>query len=79
MDFIKYTGKPFPFREPEGRVALVIEVEKTRYTKSLLNIRRPGDVTAPLGIAGAWQTEGLVFNVKVSLCCGAVLAYCLAV
>jgi PPOX class probable F420-dependent enzyme len=35
MDAIshKYTGKPFPFRSPEGRVALVIEVEKVRYTK----------------------------------------------
>jgi PPOX class probable F420-dependent enzyme len=29
----KYTGKPFPFRSPEGRVALYIEVEKARYTK----------------------------------------------
>jgi PPOX class probable F420-dependent enzyme len=29
----KYTGKPFPFRNPEGRVALVIEVERARYTK----------------------------------------------
>jgi len=29
----KYTGRPFPFRNPEGRVALVIEVEKVRYTK----------------------------------------------
>ncbi len=29
----KYVGKPFPFRNPEGRVALVIEVEKARYTK----------------------------------------------
>jgi len=29
----KYTGKPFPMRKPEGRVALVIEVEKERYTK----------------------------------------------
>jgi PPOX class probable F420-dependent enzyme len=29
----KYTGKPFPLRSPEGRLALVIEVEKTRYTK----------------------------------------------
>jgi PPOX class probable F420-dependent enzyme len=29
----KYTGKPFPMRKPEGRVALVIEVEKARYTK----------------------------------------------
>ena len=35
MDAIshKYTGKPFPFRSPEGRVALVVEVEKARYTK----------------------------------------------
>src|SRR6185369_16407198 len=30
---VKYTGKPFPFRSPEGRVALVIEIEKARYTK----------------------------------------------
>jgi len=30
---IKYTGKPFPLRGPEGRVALVIEVDKARYTK----------------------------------------------
>lgn len=29
----KYTGKEFPFRNPEGRVALMIEVEKARYTK----------------------------------------------
>lgn len=29
----KYTGKPFSFRNPEGRVALMIEVEKVRYTK----------------------------------------------
>ncbi|HXX00237.1 MAG TPA: PPOX class F420-dependent oxidoreductase [Candidatus Acidoferrales bacterium] len=29
----KYTGKPFPFRKPEGRVALIIEVEKAKYTK----------------------------------------------
>ncbi len=29
----KYTGKPFPFRTPEGRVALIVEVEKMRYTK----------------------------------------------
>ena len=29
----KYTGKPFPFRTPEGRVALVIEIDKARYTK----------------------------------------------
>jgi PPOX class probable F420-dependent enzyme len=35
MDSIshKYTGKPFPFRNPEGRVTLVIEVEKARYTR----------------------------------------------
>jgi PPOX class probable F420-dependent enzyme len=29
----KYTGKPFPMRGPEGRVALIVEVEKARYTK----------------------------------------------
>ena len=29
----KYTGKPFPMRNPEGRVALIVEVEKERYTK----------------------------------------------
>ena len=28
----KYTGKPFPMRGPEGRVALVIQVDKARYT-----------------------------------------------
>jgi PPOX class probable F420-dependent enzyme len=35
MDSIshKYTGKPFPFRSPEGRIALVIEAEKVRYAK----------------------------------------------
>ena len=30
---MKYTGKPFPWREPEGRIALFIEVDKARYTK----------------------------------------------
>ena len=29
----KYTGKPFPMRGPEGRLVLVIEVDKERYTK----------------------------------------------
>ena len=29
----KYTDQPFPWRTPEGRVALVIEVEKARFTK----------------------------------------------
>jgi hypothetical protein len=29
----KYVRKPFPFRNPEGRVALIIEVEKARCTK----------------------------------------------
>ena len=35
MDAIshKYTGQPFPFRNPEGRVILVVEVEKARYVK----------------------------------------------
>ena len=30
---VKYTGKPFPFRNPEGQIALFIEVDKDRYTK----------------------------------------------
>ena len=29
----KYVGKPFPMRDYAGRVALVIEVDKARYTK----------------------------------------------
>jgi PPOX class probable F420-dependent enzyme len=29
----KYTGKPFPMRNPEGRVALVIELDRARYHK----------------------------------------------
>ena len=29
----KYTGKPFPMRNPDGGVALIIEVEKERYAK----------------------------------------------
>ena len=35
MDAIsrKYTGAPFPFRNPEGRVVLVIEPERVRYQK----------------------------------------------
>ncbi len=35
MDAIsrKYTGEPFPFRNPEGRVVLVIEPERVRYQK----------------------------------------------
>ena len=35
MDAIshKYTGQPFPFRNPEGRVVLVVEIDKARYAK----------------------------------------------
>jgi PPOX class probable F420-dependent enzyme len=35
MDAIshKYTGQPFPFRNPEGRIALVIELDRARYHK----------------------------------------------
>ena len=29
----KYIGKEFPWRDPKGRVALIIEVDKTHYTK----------------------------------------------
>lgn len=30
---VEYTGKPFPFRSPEGRIALFIEIDKARYAK----------------------------------------------
>jgi PPOX class probable F420-dependent enzyme len=35
MDAIsrKYTGQAFPWRNPEGRLLLVIEVDRARYTK----------------------------------------------
>ncbi len=35
MDAIsrKYTGKEFPWRNPQGRMILVIEVDRARYTK----------------------------------------------
>ncbi len=39
---LKYTGKPFPFRSPEGRVALVIELDKARYTKLPFEHTPPG-------------------------------------
>jgi PPOX class probable F420-dependent enzyme len=44
MDAIsqKYTGKPFPFRDPEGRVVLVIEIEKQRYAKLPFEHTPPG-------------------------------------
>lgn len=29
----KYTGKPFPWRDNAGRVALFIEIDKAKYTK----------------------------------------------
>jgi PPOX class probable F420-dependent enzyme len=29
----KYTGKPFPWRNPEGSVALVIEVDRAKFVK----------------------------------------------
>jgi len=29
----KYTGKPFPWRNPEGSVALVIEVDREKFVK----------------------------------------------
>ncbi len=29
----RYTGKPFPMRGPESRVALIVEAEKVRYLK----------------------------------------------
>jgi PPOX class probable F420-dependent enzyme len=38
----KYTGKPFLFQDPEGSVALVIEIEKARHAK------RPFEHTPPM-------------------------------
>lgn len=29
----KYTGKPFPFRESKGRLAIFLEIEKVKYSK----------------------------------------------
>jgi hypothetical protein len=40
---IKYTGKPFPFRNPDGRIALYIELDKARYAKLPFE-HRPGQV-----------------------------------
>jgi PPOX class probable F420-dependent enzyme len=39
----KYIGKPFPMRAPEGRIALMIEVEKQRYTKLPFEHTPPND------------------------------------
>ncbi len=39
---VKYTGKPFPMRGPEGRVALIIEAEKVRYLKLPFEHTPPG-------------------------------------
>ena len=30
---VKYTGAPFPMRDPQGRIALIIEIDKERFTK----------------------------------------------
>jgi PPOX class probable F420-dependent enzyme len=38
----KYTGQPFPWRAPEGRVVLVIEIERARYTKLPFTHTPPG-------------------------------------
>jgi hypothetical protein len=36
-----FIGKPFPFRAPQGRVALFIEIDKARYTKLPFEHTRP--------------------------------------
>lgn len=43
MDAIsrKYTEKDFPFRNPQGRVAIVIEIEKAKYTKLPFEAPKP--------------------------------------
>lgn len=38
----KYTGKPFPMRHREGRVALVIEIDRERYAKLPFQHTPPG-------------------------------------
>lgn len=78
---LKDRGKPSPFRSPEGRVALVIEFEKARYTKLPFEHTPPGVVLLlrPVGIADFWQTEALVFNIEVNSCRGAVQGYLLAI
>ncbi len=38
----KYTGKEFPWRNPEGSVALVIEVDRAKFAK-LPFVHAPGD------------------------------------
>jgi PPOX class probable F420-dependent enzyme len=38
----KYTGKDFPWRSPEGRVALVIEVDRARYQRLPFTHTPPG-------------------------------------
>lgn len=43
----KYTGKPFPFRDPAGRIALVIEVEKARHAKLPFEHALPFEHTPP--------------------------------
>ena len=48
---IKYIGKPFPFRNSAGRVALVIEIEKQRYTKLPLEHTPPKSTRNPSGTA----------------------------
>lgn len=39
---IKYTGKPFPFRNPDGRIALIIEMDRVRYAKLPFEHTPPG-------------------------------------
>jgi len=44
---VKYIGRPFPFRNPEGRVVLVIEFEKQRYSKLPLEHAPPTRAPEP--------------------------------
>src|SRR5271157_1884638 len=56
----KYTGKPFPFRNPEGRVALMIAVEKARYQAALPKHAAVVEVA----IATLHASSARVFNVN---------------
>ncbi len=54
----KYTGKPFPFRDPEGRVALVIELDRARMRAPLgclLSHLRPTQQESEM-IASLWSS-----------------------
>jgi hypothetical protein len=63
----KYAGKPFPLRSPEGRLALVIEVEKARYTKLRSSTHRRHELAGEEHRHG-WRRAILRSICKLTLC-----------